>query len=389
MRNRLRPASAFFTAIILIAGVHTRLAATGGNDSADWCVVSGVECQAKETSVSIQQGGSSSSFVARLVSPDRLNTAPFPINAYLSAGEWSADCGLAICGDHPDVTIDPTTLTFTGLTQPQSFTVEVFAGSNVVPGEYRFKIKTFGPGNPQLNAIGWGLGSGIEVTVLVAAANACALPTLTIVSPTEGSSLKFCVDAGSLLQTNGATPVGVSLSATSGITGFSAVVSRSDNTNQQPVTLIEVLNTDPATATGTGSAVGTIGNYKVVANATNACGTDTKTRNFAVNYDFSWLPPTQTSPTENARIVTKFTIRDCGGVFVSDETVEVTITDGAAFSVTRAFGASPSNAVSINTTDQQYHTNFDLPAGKGVTYWISVKFQGIQQGTVRTFTTKS
>jgi hypothetical protein len=106
-----------------------------------------------------------------------------------------------------------------------------------------------------------------------------------------------------------------------------------------------------------------------------------------VNYIFGWLPPTPSTPSENSQLVTKFKIVDCADAFISDETVEVTLS-GGGYTESRTFGSNVNQEVTINTTDEQYHTNFDLPAGEGVNYSIVVKFQGIQQGTTRTFTTK-
>lgn len=378
-------------AILLLAGASGHVAAQGqrGNDSADWCVVSGQTCEAKEKAISLTQGGPAASFTARLFSPDKLNPGPdpFPLEAYLAAGEWSSDCGEEVaCGANPTLTIAPSTLVFSDFSQGRDFTVEVSAGHNVVPGEYSVKIKTFGPDNHHLNGLGWGFGSGIEVNIVVSAAGTCAPPSLTIVSPREGDSLQICqVNRATL---HGVTPVGVSLEATSGITDFSAVVSRADGSNPSAVSLVKNLGVDPATATGTGSANGPIGSYKLTATATNACAAVTQSRLLTVAYAFSWGKPQPSTPNENANLTTKFSIRDCSGAFVVDPSVEVTITGGNGFFLTRTFAGNPNDGVTINTVDETYHTNLQLPAGQGVTYSVVVKFQGIQQGSTRTFTTK-
>lgn len=378
-------------AALFVAGLSGDAAAQGrpqGNDSADWCVVSGDNCAAKEKTVSVVQGDSAS-FAGRLIAPDKLNPgSQMPLDAYLAAGEWSSYCGEeTACGVHPAVTITPSMLTFTDFAQGRDFTVDVFVGTNVVPGEYKVKIKTFGPDNHHLTALGWGFGSGISLTIMVTEAGTCAQPTLTIVSPAENTALSICqVNATTL---HGATPVQVSLEASSGITDFSATVSKADDSNPAAVSLVKTLGVDPATATGTGSANGTIGSYKLTATATNACGTVTGTRLFTVNYVFTWGSPTPTDPKDGSSLPTKFAVRDCSGAFVADQTVQVTLSDGNGFSVTRQFGANPNTGVTINTVDETYHTNFDLPVGAGVSYTVVVKFQGIQQGPTRTFTTKT
>jgi len=375
---------------IFVAGLTAAATAVQGqgNDSADWCVISGDACETKTRTVSVTQG-EVASFSGRLISPDKLNLdGLLPLDAYLAAGEWSAYCGEGIdCGVNPTVTLTPAMLQFTDYSQARDFGVDVYVGSNVVPGEYQVKIKTFGPDNPHLNGIGWGFGSGISLTILVTEAGSCTPPTLTILAPTEGAALAICqVDATTL---QGATPVPVSLDGSGGITNFTAVISKADDSNPANVALVQNLATDPATASGTGVASGTIGSYKVTATATNACSTVTQVRMFAVNYVFDWLAPTPSSPNASQTLATKFSIRDCAGTFVADQTVEVTLADNNGFSVTRTFGTDVGAAVKISTDDENYHTNFDLPGGEGVSYSIVVKFQGIQQGPTRTFTTKT
>jgi hypothetical protein len=391
MKGLIRGGAPMLGMAMLLTAIGGNAAAQGqpGNDSADWCVVSAGACAGKDKTVSVTQG-ETESFTGRLISPDKLNAgaSALPINAYLAAGEWSSYCGETVaCGVNPTVVITPSMLTFTGFAQAQDFSVQVVAGANVVPGEYTVKIKTFGPDNEQLRAIGWGLGSGLSLTIMVTEAGSCAPPTLSIISPAEGASFAICQVNATTLQ--GATPVAVSLEASSGITDFSAVISRADGSNPSAVTLVKTLAVDPATASGTGSANGTIGSYKVTATATNACATVTQMRSFAVNYVFDWLPPTPSTPSASATVPTKFSIRDCAGAFVADETVQVTISNGIGFSATHSFGANPNTGVTISTVDEVYHTNFELPAGQGVEYTITVKFQGIQQGPARTFTTKA
>jgi len=217
----------------------------------------------------------------------------------------------------------------------------------------------------------------LTVTVTAPSTTDTTAPSVTIAMPascpttyTFGQSVLIEVDA---------------VEDMSSITAMSATI------NGDAFGTTSALGTMNASVSGT-LTPSTIGAYVLSATATSAGGTGTAGPcEVDVNYNFMWLPPISLGKTSKggSTMPIKFTISDNDGNFITDESVEVVVKEGANTLLDAFFGQGSSN-VRISQTDMQYIVNFQAASGTH-NYDVSVYFAGVGgqvlQGT-KTFMTR-
>lgn len=211
---------------------------------------------------------------------------------------------------------------------------------------------------------------------LVAAAQAhidTSPPVVAVADPAASAAFTFCF---------GGTPVEVGLTAQE---MESAIADVGVTVGADPVSLSKYgLGTTQASAAGMYLA-GPVGEYAIDASATSAGGMGHATARFVVGYGVTWLPPFASGKVAEggATIPVKFTISDCSGRFVRDDSVHVTvheITGGGEveqFSAALGTGAA---SVRIDEVRGQYLVNFQTAPGPH-DYRVEVIFNGASQAS--------
>lgn len=254
------------------------------------------------------------------------------------------------------ISLDPTSLHFTALNQGQTVDVDVNVGSSATPGDYVYNILAKKP-TGQTGIGGWGNGAGatLNLTVNEPVETDTTPPSVTITSPTSNQAFAFC-------QAGTAVPIAFDATdAESVITGMAADV------NGDGVSLTTSgIGTNSASATGTYNAT-SIGSYTLTASAQSAGGIGDATSVFTVNYNLSWLPPLSLGKTAKggSTIPVKFTVRDCDGNFIHDESVKVVVyevSNGQVEAFSGLFGEGASS-VRIDDLTGQYIINFQTESG--------------------------
>jgi hypothetical protein len=195
-------------------------------------------------------------------------------------------------------------------------------------------------------------------------------PVVNITEPGDGSSKTFC---------SGGTTVSIAFEA---VEDASPITALEANVNGESVALATSgIGTESASATGSYNVM-SIGTFTLTASATSVGGTGDATADFNVNYNSSWLPPLSLGKTSKggSTIPIKFTVRDCDGGFIHDESVKVVVYEvlhnSEPISLEGVYGEG-SSAVRIDDVAGQYIINFETAPGAH-NYRADVFFSGIK-----------
>jgi hypothetical protein len=288
----------------------------------------------------------------------RINGAGIETEMRVTALSWPD--GSSAAAAEALVSFSVPTLLFTALNQAQSVNVTFTATGSTIPGDYSYAIQAAPPGG-----LGWGVGNHtLNVEVSEPTAVDLTPPNVSITAPIDGTSLVFC-----------AAGVAVPVTVTA-IDAESVVTSVAADVNGSPLVLSFAAGHN-VTATGSFTASG-VGVYSVNASATSAGGTGNASQvSVTVQYNTIWLPPLALGKTGKggSTVPVKVTARDCTGAFVHDESVRITVHEGAALKLDALFGES-ADSVRIDDIDGHYITNFQTESGPH-TYTVNVYFNGL------------
>jgi hypothetical protein len=287
-------------------------------------------------------------------------------------GSATTDMVITANGDNaaaaPPVTAAPMVLFFRPLGGSQTVAITVEVADTTDPGSYTYSIvsKRQRPNPPAVDDLpGWGDGSA-TLTVVVAAPTPTDTtpPSVTIAKPNADQAFAFCT---------GGTPVDIAFNARDAEGGISEVAA---DVKGNPVSLSTAgLGTGSVDAGDTYTAAA-IGAYTVNAQATSEGGTGDASANFSVNYAISWLPPLSIGKTTKggSTIPIKFTVRDCNGAFVHDESVKVEVFEvpSGVQALNGLFGVGSTN-LRIDDFAEQYIINFQTASGMH-NYRVDVSF---------------
>jgi hypothetical protein len=184
--------------------------------------------------------------------------------------------------------------------------------------------------------------------------------------------------SGSYIDCINGRPIDVEFGAvhqTQPITALSATV------NGEPVALMTSgIGTKVAAATGTFVAPG-IGVYTLTARASSAAGTGYADEIFTVDYDLTWLPPVSLGKPfrGGSTVPLKFSIRDCQGRFVRDDSVRVVIHEVSTHGeVLQLVGTLGVGAQSVRVDDRDGHYIINFPTARGARqYRADVSFGAV------------
>lgn len=273
------------------------------------------------------------------------------------------------------VAVAPTGALYTALSQPQEFSVTVTISAATATGDYTYLLQA----DPTTNVPSWGL-SGATLSFSVVEPSDTDTTPPTIVLSVDGP-VTFCL---------GGTPISFSYTASDADSPIGSVVARV-NGDPVPVTT-SGLGTNAVSGDGTFTAA-TIGAYTVTVEATSDGGTGADTEDVKVKYQLTWLPPLSLGKTARggSTVPIKFTVRDCNGAFVYDESVRVAVyemTAGGDVEALSGVYGSGASAVRIDATTEQYIINFQTTPGlhnyaADVWFYASDEPQGSKSFSVR------
>lgn len=248
------------------------------------------------------------------------------------------------------VAVAPAGALYTALSQSKDFSVTVTISAATVIGDYTYLLQA----DPTMNGIGWGLsGATLSFSVVEPAATDTTPPTIVL---TVASPVTFCL---------GGTPISFSYTASDADTPISSVVARV-NGDPVPVTA-SVIGTNAVSGEGAFTAAA-IGTYTITVEATSEGGTGSDTGDVKVKYQVTWLPPLSLGKTAKggSTVPIKFTVRDCVGAFVYDESVRVAVYEmtagGDVEALSGVYGTGASS-VRVDPTAEQYIVNFQTSSG--------------------------
>jgi hypothetical protein len=301
-------------------------------------------------------GTATGSYTLAIISPSQLggpNGGAFPaggvvVNAKLTS--TSRPDGVSVADALGLVSIVPAGQQYTALSQSKDFVVTVTVSPTTFVGDYTYVIQ----GDPTIHVTGWGLGSAsFSFSVVEPSPSDVTPPTIVLSVPTP---VTFCL---------GGTPVVFSFTASDADSPISSVVAK---VNGEPVPVTTTgLGTGDVTGEGVFTAAA-IGAYAVTIEATSDGGTGSDTEEARVRYQLTWLPPLSLGKTAKggSTVPIKFTVRDCHGDFVYDDSVRVAVyeltTGGAVEQLSGVYGTGASS-VRIDTTSEQYIVNFQTEPG--------------------------